>query len=469
MFRRTIAVVLIVLMVLGGWHMAPTLAQEDNTIMVLAAAESETPVMAWLDGFAAQNPDFSFVLSLFGDDASLAENIAGADLLVYPNFEDAPPIDFECGTISRAYVLLPDLGARYLASTDCGDVVSPKTPIMVDLLKFMVSPDGQQIAIDLGLLPNVIEVTDQGGVTVQVPQPVRHIASAYGVATYYAYVVGAADRIVAASYIGAKGPAVQDTLRKIDPGFDARFNAMSALNQNEINLEEVAALQTDLILSSARAQWLDSAAELGIPILRFEGETPERLIEAMTVIGAALGPDAAYRAAQFNAYYQQVLEQISAEVTQLNAAPAKVYFSGTEPLRVASGEMYQSEMIELAGGVSVGAELTGFWNDVNLEQIAVWDPDVIFVPTYGGASVEAITGAAEWGILRAVQDGKVYQLPQFISPWDTPLPDSILGIIWMAETLHEGLDLGCEDQASYFYNEFYGYNISDEETMGLCN
>jgi iron complex transport system substrate-binding protein len=100
----------------------------------------------------------------------------------------------------------------------------------------------------------------------------------------------------------------------------------------------------------------------------------------------------------------------------------------------------------------------------------LWNPDVIFVPTYGGATVEAIIDADEWAILDAVRNRRVYQLPMFISPWDTPLPDSILGIIWMAETLYpDQIDLNCESEVTTFYNTFYDYTISEEEAQQLCN
>jgi iron complex transport system substrate-binding protein len=340
---------------------------------------------------------------------------------------------------------------------------------MREFLRFVVSPGGQQIAIDLGLLPDVVEVTDQAGVTVAIPQPVRNIVSAYGVATYYVYATRAGDRLAAAAYVGVRGPAAQDAMRRVDPNFDAVFTAVSALSQSDINLEEVAALETGLILASARTQWLDAAAELGIPILRFEGETPERLKEAMILIGTVLGPDAAYRALQFNAYYDATLARIKTEVGTVDKT-LRVYFSGTEPLRTASGDMYQTAMIAAAGGESVSAGLPGFWNDVNLEQVVLWNPDVIFVPTYGGATVEAITDSGEWAILDAVRNGRVYQLPMFISPWDTPLPDSILGIIWMAETLYpDQIDLKCEAEVTTFYNTFYDYAISEEEAQNLCN
>ncbi|MBN1964364.1 MAG: ABC transporter substrate-binding protein [Anaerolineae bacterium] len=470
MFRKSGLIVTVMLLIMVGSHLAfgAARAQADGEILVVAVESARVPVEAWAAAFGALHPDVALRLDFAAGDEDVLAQSAQADIVIYAQYDQEPPIDFECGTISRAYVLLPDLGARYLASEDCGDYVSPKTPVMRDFLRYIVSPDGQQIAIDLGLLPNVVEVVDQGGVTVRVPQPVRRIVSGYGVSTYYIYTVGAVDRIAAAGYVGARDPESQAAMRRLDPGFDTRSTAVSVIGQKEINIEEMAALQPDLILVSARTAWIDTAAELGIPILRYEGESPERLKGAMLLTGAVLGPDALYRAEQFNAYYDATLARILAQ-TQSVIDPIRVYFSGTEPLRAASGDMYQTAMIEAAGAASVSKDLTGSWNDVNLEQVLIWDPDVIFVPTYGGATVEAFTEPAEWQIVRAVQAGQVYQLPQFIAPWDTPLPDSILGIIWMAETLYpDQFELGCQTETTYFYNMFYDYPIGQEEVQSLC-
>jgi iron complex transport system substrate-binding protein len=451
MFKRAHFMIPLTLLIIASLVLVtgPTRAQDSDVIVVLAVELAQAPVEAWAAAFADTAGDVSFDLR-FGTGNDLVSQIAEADILITDNYEEDPPIEFECGTISRVYLLLPGLGARYLASEDCGDYVAPKTGTLVDFLQFMVSPDGQQIAIDLGELPDSVEVVDQGGVTVSVPQPVRRIVSAYGVSTYYVYNVGASDQLVGAAYLGTKKPDI------------------STIGQYETNIEELAALEPDLILAAARTDWLDAAEELGIPILRFEGETPAALQEAVSLLGSVLGPNAGYRAEQFNAFYDHTLQQIIDQTGSIDAV-TRVYFSGTEPLRVASGDMYQTSMVEAAGGESVSKELVGYWNDVNLEQVLVWEPDVILVPTYGGASVEAFTESEEWAVVKAVQNGQVYMLPQFVAPIDTPLPDSILGIIWMAETLYPGqVDLGCEAQATYFYNTFWDYAITEEEVQGLC-
>ncbi|NDJ76912.1 MAG: ABC transporter substrate-binding protein [Chloroflexi bacterium] len=468
MFKKLLSVLLLVALVGGGFSagLASSEAQSGEEITVLAPESYRDLIEALVNSY---NSDAAPTLTLiFAESAAMMDQIADADIVIYEDFRQDPPIDFECGVISRAYAVLPELGARYLASEDCGDYVAPKTLLLVEFLDFIVSPDGQQVAIDLGYLPDSVEIEDQAGVTVVVPQPVRKIVAAYGVSTYLVYALGAGDELSAASYLGVRSEITEQRMAAIDANYLEAAEAVSEIGQRAVNMEEMAALDPDLILASSRTQWLDTAAELDIPIVRFEGESPELLQDAMLMLGTVLGPNAAYRAEEFNAYYNDTLDIIVSETSDV-LDPPKVYFSGTAPLIVASGEMYQTAMIEAAGGTSVSDELVGFWNDVNLEQVLVWDPDVIFVPTYGGANVEAFTESEEWSLVNAVDRGNVYQLPQFVAPWDTPGPDSILGIIWMAGILYpDQLGLSCAEQAVYFYGMFYDYSLDMEVAQELC-
>ena len=468
--KRAVGLVLLVVLVASGIGPASrsVRAQQDEKIVILASTSAQVPVEAWAAAFAAQQPEFDYTLDSFSSQDDLAAHIADADILITDQFDAAPPILFECGTISPVSMVLPGLGARYLASEDCGGYVAPKTPLLKAFLHFMVSPDGQQVAINLGLLPDRVEVIDQAGETVQVPQPVRRVIVAYGVATYYLYAVGASDTLVAAAYLSSQDSATAEAMARVDPNFERLSTAVSVLGQKDANIEEIAALNPDLLIVSARTKWTSTAVELGIPVVRFQGETPELFKEAMRITGAVLGPDAAYRAEQFNAYYDSIFDRIVAATAGVENRP-RVYFSGTEPLKVASGDMYQTTMIAAAGGESVAKGLTGSWVEVNLEQVVVWNPQVIFVPSYGGASTSAITDSAEWGILDAVQNGQVYQMPQLLGPWDIPAPDSVLGVIWMAGKLYSGgLDIDCAAEMHYFYNTFYGYAVSADEVNALC-
>jgi iron complex transport system substrate-binding protein len=203
----------------------------------------------------------------------------------------------------------------------------------------------------------------------------------------------------------------------------------------------------------------------------YDAETPEALKEAVLLTGQILGPHPTAQANAWVRYYESIVESIEEKVAEIPIDNrAEVLFTGTEPLRVASGDMFQSYIIETAGGISASSDLSGYWNNIDLEQVVIWNPDVIIVPPYGGASVEAIIESEEWQILDAVKDGKVYRMPKLVAPWDTPAPDAVLGIIWMAQQLYPDLiDLDCSTEAEYFYNTFFDYEITEEELAAICS
>lgn len=336
-----------------------------------------------------------------------------------------------------------------------------------EFIDFAISPDGQQALIDAGLLPASVTIVDQAGNTVELPQPVRRVVSPYSLSTYLIYGVGAADRLMAAGFLGARDPIGAARMEAIDP----RFPELSGyvMNQREINIEEIAILDPDVIFTGARSAWLDTVAELEIPVVLFQGESPELLAQAMRIAGQVFGPHAAALAEAWVDYYEGIFAQVVERTADI--APEerpRVLFIGTEPLRVISGDMYQTDIIAAAGGQSVSADLTGSWNDVNLEQIVLWDPQVIIIAPYG-VPLEAITDSPEWQVVPAVQAGQVYKMPSWVAPWDAPVPDSVLGIIWLAGTLFPDLvDLDCASEAVYFFNTFYGHAIPADEIAAVC-
>ncbi len=360
-----------------------------------------------------------------------------------------------------------DLPATFLP----GSVLIPQTESadVTGFIDFAISPAGQQILIDIGALPASVTVTDQAGNTVEVPQPVERVISAYGPVTSMVYAVDAESTLVAAGYLGANDHRGASAMENIDPRFPDLISN-DIFSQSTFNVEEAANRNPDLILANARSSWLETAGELDIPILLYDAESPEKLKDAVLLTGQVFGPHAAAQAQAWVDYYDWVTDIIADGTQDLSAEERpNVLFTGTSPQRIASGEMYQTSMIGIAGGISVSAALTGYWNEVNLEQIAAWNPDVIIVPPYGGATVEAITEDVEWQILDAVQAGEVVQMPKLVAPWDTPAPDSVLGIIWLSQVLFpDRVDLDCQSQAQYFFNTFYDYAIPAEELGALC-
>ncbi len=322
------------------------------------------------------------------------------------------------------------------------------------------------VVLVVGSIASAVAVVDQTGRTVSVPQPVERVVSCYGIATYYLYALGAGDRVVEGWYVQIRGLSqAPEALRRMEP------DLADKLSFGTPSLEEIVSRRPDLVLTNPEKDG-DLAvrlAELGIPALQYTAETPQALKQAMLLTGEALGPRATARAWAFAAYEDRVLSEVQTAVATVPSSKRlRVYFCGSSPLRVASGDMYQSRMIAAAGGVSVSAGLAGYWNDINLEQALVWNPDVIIITAYGGLTVNDILNDPDWQAIPAVKAGRVYKMPSLAAAWDTPVPDSLLGILWLAQTLYPAqvhLDLAQEIRT--FYRTFYGYSVTDQEVARL--
>jgi iron complex transport system substrate-binding protein len=126
--------------------------------------------------------------------------------------------------------------------------------------------------------------------------------------------------------------------------------------------------------------------------------------------------------------------------------------------------MYQTQLIEAAGGVSVSADLSGSWNTVSLEQILVWNPDVIVIPPYGSVTVADILGSEDWQSVSAVRAGRVLKMPRVFGTMDTPLPESLLGVVWLSSVFYpERAIFDARVEAADFYQTYYGYTLSSAE------
>ncbi len=322
------------------------------------------------------------------------------------------------------------------------------------------------VAMGAALGQGVVQVVDQLANTAIVPQPVERLICVYGPGTYLIYALGAGGRLVEAWYVGVKG-----ILQAWDAMFQIEPRLADILAFGDPNVEDMVARGAQLVFAggSQHDAFAKQLRELGIPVIQYAMETSDALKEAMVLSAQVLGPEAKRRAALFLYDFLRITETVKHDLVQV--APAdrpRVLFVGTDPLKVASGDMYQTWLIDAAGGVSVSADLRGAWNAVNLEQILVWNPDVIVIPPYGPVKTTDLTANADWQAVRAVREGRVYRMPRVFGPMDTPVPESLLGVLWLANVLHPGaitLDLAAEMNG--FYARYYDYSLTEPDLASL--
>ena len=230
----------------------------------------------------------------------------------------------------------------------------------------------------------------------------------------------------------------------------------------EFDLEGCAALEPDLVILPIK---LKSAVEtlegLGIDVLLVNPENQELLTGMINMIAAATNTEE--KAAELLSF-TTTQESYLAETLAGTQAPS-VYLAGNSGmLSTAGNAMYQSDMIRLAGGVNVAAEIEDtYWVEIDYEQLLTWNPEYIILASDATYTAEDVLADPNLADCAAVVNGNVYQLPNKAEAWDSPVPSGILGALWLANVLHNDqvTDADCAAKIDEYYETFYNFTYSE--------
>ena len=304
----------------------------------------------------------------------------------------------------------------------------------------------------------VITVIDQLGRTVTVPKHMTRISALHHFGGRILYALGQRGRLVEQSLYGKESKALA--------AVDAEFAAMPKTEDSHaINYETLIALrpQCAFVYASFDKSEMQQLENAGIKVIAVRGETIEESFEAIRLVAKVL--DCEKRGEEYIEDCKRLLALVQQRIESLPAGKRlRVAFSGPKSVyTIATGEMLQNQMLEQAGGINVGNSLKGFWSDVSPEQLAAWNPDVIFIgsslATYG---LQEVLGNSQFKAIKAVKNRKVYVFPSNIGWWDYPAPQCVLGVVWTAKTLYPErfADLDILKIADEHYAKYIGHTFT---------
>lgn len=256
-------------------------------------------------------------------------------------------------------------------------------------------------------------------------------------------------------------------------------HAESATLSGEAGTEQIAAGRPDVVLMKSSAAAKGTVMEqVSIPVVYLDFETPAQYERDLSILGSLL--NAPVSAGELVDYYRHIVSTVQERTasTPDTEKPRGLLLQYTErggeiAFKVPPPEWIQTELVELAGAMPVWKESaqSGGWTVVNLEQIAVWNPDMVWVVNYRGSadqSVEALRADPRWQSLRAAQSNRIFAFPADYCSWDQPSPRWGLGLWWLAKTVHPDLfaDVDLYGEIDRFY-ALYGLNAEAVRTRIL--
>lgn len=252
-------------------------------------------------------------------------------------------------------------------------------------------------------------VLDALGREVPVRPPARRVVSLVPSTTETLVALGAADRVVART--PADGALLPATLPDVGGGLDPSLEAVLATNPDLVVAWSV---------GGARGT-VERLHHLGVRTYAAEPRTVADIYDLVGDLGRLL--DLAPRSDSLIAHVEAALRRLRERVAQ-RPRPTVFYALWQAPPTTTGGGTFLDELIATAGGANAFGDLDEPWPAVSMEEVVRRDPDVILVPAGAFAAgpsrgvapegttdpAEGLRGAPGWSALRAVREGRVWQV-----------------------------------------------------------
>ena len=243
--------------------------------------------------------------------------------------------------------------------------------------------------------------------------------------------------------------------------------------KGELNLETLLESGAQVVIDVGEAKGsivedLDALQEqTTIPFVHIDAALAT-MDETYTLLGDLLGmPDEAKALADYcRSTYDRALT-IADSVEKANL----LYVTGDAGLNVIAQGSYHAEVIDLLSNnlaVVDDPSSKGTGNEVDMEQILNWNPDVIlFAPD---SIYDTVGDDATWQGVTAIQNGAYYEVPMGPYNWMgfPPSVQRLLGMLWMAKVLYpEAADYDLYTEAAQYFKLFYHCDLTREQYDAL--
>ena len=317
-------------------------------------------------------------------------------------------------------------------------------------------------------IPETVSFTDSVGRTVEVPGKITKVAVSGPMAQIVLFAL-CPDKLVGIA--NEWDPSAEEYL-------DTEYYNLPLLGQlyggqEAMNVETLLASGAQVVIDVGEpkdtiVEDLDQLQEqCGVPFVHVSA-TIETMGDAYRKLGELLGmSDEAETLAAYCEDTYAMVQDIAGSVEKKKL----LYVTGSEGLNVIAQGSYHAEIIDLLSDNQAVVDTPsskGTGNEVSMEQILLWDPEVIiFAPDSYYASAADDPAYSQ---MQAIQNGYYYEVPMGPYNW-MGFPPSVqryLGMLWMAKLLYpQAADYDLKTEVQTYFDLFYHAQLSDEQYDAL--
>lgn len=316
------------------------------------------------------------------------------------------------------------------------------------------------------------EFTDSTGRTVVIPKNIKKIAISGPLSQVYILPL-AGDLLV-----GVSNEFSEDAEIYL-PEYIFQLTEIGQLygGKGEMDLEALlsAAPQVVIDIGDAKdtvAEDMDALTEqTGIPFVHIDASVATAPA-AYRLLGELVGREE--KAEEIASYCQSILDMaddLMARVDADNARKSILYCLGDAGVNVIAEGSFHAETVNMMStNLAVVEDVisSGAGNEVDLEQIMVWNPEVIiFSPD---SIYDSVAANDSWKGVRAISEGNYYKTPYGPYGWlsSPPAVQRYLGILWLGELLYpEYTQYDLKEEVTTYYKLFYDCELTNEMYQNL--
>lgn len=317
--------------------------------------------------------------------------------------------------------------------------------------------------------PSIREVTDMAGRKMVVPDTIRRV-----------YVTRPGSVLM---YAIAPDMVVSRSLWTNEASKKLMLDSYLNLPYTEGSNEEIVKLKPDVIISyfNINPKSKDDSNKLsekvGIPVFMVD-MSMEKYEEVFRVLGDLLNRK--YQTDKMISFMHTYYDSIAIKAKQIpDEKKVKVYYAeGERGLNTDPAGSFHSQVLNMVGAVNVaqvdalpGAGMSA----VSMEQVLLWNPDVVLVWTGMGTAMttwQYINNDKLWAKAHAIKNKRIYQIPYQPFGWfdRPPGTNRIMGAIWTAQLLYPDVyQFKLEKVTREYFDIFYHHTLTDAELQEVLN